>query len=149
MTADNESLMRIGLLRFDRGLIRVIKTAHSLTISKERIKTTPLKRKQKKHIHDKGKEIRKLSEERLLWKAAVDSQDIKTEEKWERTIVCYQHFVGEDEIQQPEDDNTSRLIEASQNEKCNIRGLYNLKFYVKDTENVGMPNFKCQNRSPT
>ena len=48
-----------------------------------------------KIIKDQGEETLKLSEERRrLWKAAVGRKDIKTEEKWERTIVCSQHFVG-------------------------------------------------------
>ncbi|KAL3866648.1 hypothetical protein ACJMK2_043931 [Sinanodonta woodiana] len=48
-----------------------------------------------KIIKDQGEETLKLSEERCqLRKAAVSRKDIKTEEKWERTIVCSQHFVG-------------------------------------------------------
>ena len=50
------------------------------------------------------------------------------------------------EIQQLVDDNKSRLIEASENEKFNIKGLYRFNYYENNKTNVGfytgMPEFE-------
>ena len=48
-----------------------------------------------KVIVNQGDDTRQLSEERRrLWKAAIRRQDIATEEKWDRTLVCSKHFVN-------------------------------------------------------
>ena len=48
-----------------------------------------------KVILGQGDDTRKLSEERRrLWKAAVRRQDIVTEARWDRTLVCSKHFVN-------------------------------------------------------
>ncbi|KAL3854700.1 hypothetical protein ACJMK2_013958 [Sinanodonta woodiana] len=48
-----------------------------------------------KILTDQGEETLKLSEERRrLWKATINRKDIDTEERWEGTLVCSNHFVG-------------------------------------------------------
>ena len=49
----------------------------------------------RKVVINRGDDTRQLSEERRrLWKAAVRRQDIFTEAKWDRTLVCSKHFVN-------------------------------------------------------
>ena len=48
-----------------------------------------------KVIVNQGDDTRQLSEERRrLWKAAIRRQDIATEAKWDRMLVCSKHFVN-------------------------------------------------------
>ena len=48
-----------------------------------------------KVVINQGDDTRQLSEERRrLWKAADRRQDIVTEAKWDRTLVCSKHFVN-------------------------------------------------------